>query len=132
LLCERGLSGAVVGQDVAEPVEAPLPSATAGVDPVLDGAQPFDIESAGPDAPDLLRSDEAGTLQDLQVLDDTCQRHWQWSSQCRDTRGARSQAFDDPAPRWVSERLKDAVDILELVKHVLKYWAGWCESQVET
>jgi hypothetical protein len=59
----------VLGEVVAQLVEAPFPTRTPLGDPLLDGAERLGFDAAGAYPSDLLGPDKSACFQDLQVLD---------------------------------------------------------------
>src|SRR5690349_18836575 len=62
--------GLVLGEQIAEPIEAPLPERAALVDPVLRGPEALGLDAAGAHPTDLLGAHQPALLEDLQVLHD--------------------------------------------------------------
>src|SRR5215207_1578202 len=108
-------------QEVAEPVEPALGGKPLGSDPLTAGRQCFWGELVRAHATDLVRRDDPGVLEHLEVLHDRGQRHVEWTSQLADRRRGAHQAFDHGAPAAVGESVEHPVESIRILKHMLKY-----------
>src|SRR3954452_25177681 len=91
--------------EAAFPVRAPLGQ------PVGGRGNCGRIQPAGPDAPDLLRLDEAALLEHLKVLHDGRQGYWERLGEARDGDGSRAETLQDVPARRVAERVENAAYI---------------------
>src|SRR3990172_6115429 len=78
-------------------VEARVPELAVALDPCGLVFEPARAEPAGPDAPDLLRGDELGMLQDADVFPHAGQGHVERLGQIRDRSVAASQPLQNAA-----------------------------------
>jgi hypothetical protein len=99
-----------LGEEIAEAIEATLPSGAALGDPVFGGAQRVGSEAEGADAADLLGVDDAAGLEHLEVLDDSGEGHGQRRGELGDGRWAATEAIDERATGGIGESLEDAIE----------------------
>jgi hypothetical protein len=102
----------ILGEDVAEAIEAALPECASLGDPLLGGAQGSGSDGEGADTADFFGMDEAAGLQDLEVLDDRGERHGQGLGELADGRRAAGKAIDQGTPSGVGEGLEEAIERL--------------------
>src|ERR1700729_2664220 len=113
----------VLGQVLAEPVQALLPALASLRDPILSSAKRLRLHVAGAHASDLFRADQAACLQYVQMLDDGRQRHGKRLRELADRGRAECQTIDHRAARRIRERVEREVERDSLlVKHSLKYY----------
>jgi len=119
----------VLGEVLAETVEALLPGGAPLGDPALRGSQRTGLNGAGANPSHLFRADEPAVFEHVQVLDDRWHRHRQGASEFADGRRSAGQTFDHRPPAGVRERLEQKVDLpvggtigMGLLKHSLKYY----------
>src|SRR5258708_29644903 len=105
----------VLGEELAETVEAALPLGTPLCDPVLGPAHRRRPHPARPHPPDLLGVDEAALLQHLEMLHDGRQRDRQRRCQLADRGRAAAELLDDLPARPIAERVEHPVDRVALV-----------------
>jgi hypothetical protein len=124
--------GVVVGEELAQAVEAALPAGAALSDPVLDGFEGGGLDAARADAADLAGVDEAAGFEHLEVLHDGWEGHGEGLSELGDGGGTKAEAFDHAATGGIGEGVEQAVERRALVKHRLNYDTPRAISQVSS
>jgi STAS domain len=111
----------VLGEILAEPVEAALPARPPFGDPTLSGPQRRRLDVTGAHPPDLFGPDESARLQNMEMLDDPGKRHGERFGELADRGGSAAQPLHHDPAGGIRQRLEHAVERRRLVKHSLKY-----------
>src|SRR6185312_16623065 len=113
-------SGGGAVQERAEAVQAAFGRQPLPAYPVRGGGQRPGDELIGADPPGLRRADDAGLLQDAQVLDHRRQRHVERPGQLADRRRTAGQPLDHGPPAAVAQCAEHPVE-LRILRHAPKY-----------
>src|SRR5215469_13653826 len=116
-------------QVLAEPVEATLDHGAPAGDPVLRGAERGWVDAAGARTADLLRADQAASLQHLHVLEHRGQRHVQRPAELAHRSRAPAEPLDHEPPAGICQGLENTVQVRHIVKHILDYMCWLPDSQ---
>ena len=122
LLCIR--PEGVTLEDLAEAVVASLPGSLTSSDPLVEGIESRHIQVTDATTAALFTCHEAGAFENLEVLHDRRQGHWQRLSELLDRLWPLPQSLDDLPSRGIGECLENRVYIRLLVKHGLNYEAS--------
>src|SRR5512134_832406 len=96
-------------------VEPCIPELAVPLDPCRLFIQSAPAESAGPHAPDLLRGDELGLLQDADVLPHAREGHVERLGQVRDRSVGTSELLENAASRGVRERGEGTIESVDRI-----------------
>src|SRR3954470_20676186 len=108
--------------NVVQLVEARGPELVVPLDPRRLFLQPARAELAGPHAPDLLRGDEPGLLQDADVLLDAREGHAKPVGEVGDRSVGPPELLEDAAPGGVRERVERGIEACTVIlNHVAQY-----------
>src|SRR5678809_1091115 len=103
-------------------VEPCIPELVVPLDPCRLFIQSAQAELAGPHAPDLLRHDEPGLLQDADVLLHARERHVELLGKVRDRRVCASELLQNTASGGVRERGERGVETEpRILNHMVQY-----------
>src|SRR5215470_12349574 len=104
-------------------VEACVPELAIPLDPGRLFLQSARADLAGPHAPDLLRGDEPGLLQDADVLLHAREGHVELLGKVRDRGLCASELLQDAAPGRVRQRGERGIEAGRRLNHVVQYLA---------
>src|SRR5438270_5523402 len=102
-----------VGNEVGQAVDAATPQLLVLVEQVAHDAKAFEIGADELAASDALLGDQAGALEDGDVLLDRREAHRVVAGQLDDALLGADRAADDVAPRVIRERAEHAVEVYE-------------------
>src|SRR5262249_34434659 len=94
------------------------------LDPGRLGLQSARPEPAGPHAPDLLRGDEPGLLQNPDVLPHAREGHAEPLGQLRDRSVATADLLQNAASGDVGERGERGIQARQILNHMVQYITG--------
>lgn len=108
-------------QKRAQPIQPRVPEFLVALEPFERHSHRSGVELAVHDAADLFPLDQAGILEDRQMLDDARQRHADRRGQLSDRALAMPQPEQDRAPRRIGERAEDRIEAARrIVNHKVK------------
>lgn len=119
-------------EQIAEPVEVRFPLLAVSTEPGFDQADRTGVQRARAHASIFLRRQEATLFENLQVLHDAGQRHSERRCEIAHTGAAARQPLHDCAPVWLGKRVEDSIELLFIIKHMLKYCPAQALSQAVT
>ena len=101
-----------------------FPQLTALAEPLFGARNRVGGDSACAGSSRLLGDNEAARFQHLHVLVNGCERRPIRPCQFAHRRRTLRQAFKNPPPRRIGERVKRLVQLIGMLKHALKYQAA--------
>src|ERR1044071_3550760 len=118
--------------NLVQRVEACVPELAVPLDPCRLFLQPARAELAGPHAPDLLRGDEPGLLQDADVLLHAREGHVEPLGKVRDRSVGTSELLQNAAARGIRECGERVIESGRILNHAVQYTrkAGWTQEQL--
>ena len=108
-------------QKRAQPIQPRVPEFLVALEPFKRHFHRSGVDLAVHDAADLFPLDQAGILENRQMLDDARQRHADRRGQLSDRALAVPQPEQDRAPRRIGERAEDRIEAARrIVNHKVK------------
>jgi hypothetical protein len=108
-------------EEFAESIQAGFDHLSILVEPRGLRVQAPRAQPARPDPPNLLAGHEAGSLEDVHVLLEPREGDLELRGEVADRRVASSEVLEDAAPRRVRKRRKCAVDLRQILNHMVHY-----------
>jgi len=106
----------------AQPVEPGIPELLMTVQPLERGLVRPALEPAVHDTADLAALDEPGLFEDVQVFDESGQRHPERIRKVPDRTFALAQAREHRPPRRIGERAEDRIEVAAvIVNHMVHF-----------